>query len=142
MAYHDPFADWFNSLYGSTSQYSGGQSDPFYSSVSGGMTWNEPSSLFSDLLEEDPELAYFTQLQNQSPQLTPNQRAYFQTQSGPAYNRYLGQIGSQLSQGQLPSLKFLDYLTQTPFTKRYAELPPSLRPGVGSARFKAPTRYP
>lgn len=133
MAMHDPFADWFNSRYGSTTSYSGDQT--------GSMGGNEPSTLFSDLLEEDPELAYYGQLQNQQAGLTPNQMAYFQTQYGPTYNRYLGGLGSQLSRGIMPSTRFLDDLTQTPFTKRYAQLPPSLRLGTSSNRFRPPTRY-
>ena len=107
-----------------------------------GRSWGEgaaPSTLFSDLLEEDPEMAYFGKLQGQA--LTPNQRQYFQGQYGPSYQSYLGELGSQLESEQMPTMKWLDYLTQNPFTKRYAQLPPSLRPGSGTARFAPPTRW-
>jgi len=124
MADSDPYADWLNQQYPLSD----------YFDTSG----TASNSLFSDLLEEDPELAYYAALGKQN--LTPNQRLFYRNQFGNVRNEYLGQLGAQLQSGQAPTLKFLDFLGQMPFTERYAQLPPGLRER-GISGFAPPVRY-
>ena len=114
--YEDPFANWYPS---------------------------NDNSLFSDLLEEDPELSYFSQLAQEN--LTPVQRRYFEGRFAPIYNQYRGELGTLLQSGKMPTLKFSEYQARNPFTKRYSQIPPELRPSSSSGgnlgRFSTPTKW-
>ena len=116
--YQDPFANWFQSPGGDR-------------------------SLFSDLLEEDPELSYFAGLAQGN--LTPVQRRYFEGRFSPIYNQYRGELGTLLQSGRMPSLKFSEYQARNPFTQRYSQIPPELRPSSSSGgnfgRFSTPTKW-
>ena len=105
---------------------------------------------FLDLLEQDPRLAYYTQLYGKG--LNPLQQGHFQGQYQDIYSRYLGQLGQGMlgaqQRGQSlsdylgqPQQKFTEYLQQTPFTERWTQLPPELRPGGGRSRFAPQTRW-
>lgn len=105
---------------------------------------------FLDLLNEDPRLAYYAQLYGQN--LNPLQRNFFQGQYGDIYSQYLGQLGQGLASAQQrglsladylaqPQQGFYEYLQQSPFTQRFAQTPPDLRPGGRQSRFTPQTRW-
>lgn len=109
-----------------------------------------PGFPFLDLINEDPRLAYYSQLYSQG--LNPLQTQHFQGQYGDIYNQYLGQLGQGLVSAQQrglgladylaqPQQSFFEYLQQNPFTQRFAKIPPSLRAGGGASRFVPPTRW-
>lgn len=94
-----------------------------------------------DLFGEEPRLGFFGALQNQN--FSPIQRQFFQTQFEPFQNRFFGSSANLLqggtALGELPS--FEDFLGGVNFNQEFGALPPSLRPGGGTARFAPPTRF-
>ena len=80
-----------------------------------GLTFEEPTQLegqagnpFIDFLEEEPNLAFQSALQRGN--LTPNQLQFFQNQRGQFTDRFEGLLGQQIQQGQLPNLRFNDFI--------------------------------
>ena len=103
------------------------------------MPENYPFSDFiSSVLEEEPRLPYYSYANQQAK--SPGQRRFFESDFSNFYNQYLGQLGTQLMGGQDPTLKFTDYLGQTPFTERFSSLPPQLR-GENPSRYNPFTRW-
>ena len=103
-----------------------------------------------DLLSEDPRLAYYSQLYGQN--LNPLQQNYFQGQYNDIFSQYLGRLGQGLmgaqQQGQSlpdylaqPQGSFLDFLQEKPFTQRFAQTPPQMRPGSSRSRFAPNVRW-
>ena len=92
---------------------------------------------FWDYLNENPESAYFA---NQNQWKTPNQKKYFQSQFSNIQNEYLGQLGQQIMGGGAPTLNFTDFLSQMPWTQKYAQLPPSMR-GSNQSQYSPVTRW-
>ncbi len=101
-----------------------------------------PESPFTDFLrgalEEDPRLSFFSFVNEQA--RTPAQRQFFQNQFTPTFNNFLGTLGSQLRQGQVPTQTFSQFLGQTPFLDRFTRLPPSLRGDFSGQRLAPRTR--
>lgn len=93
---------------------------------------------FLDFLEEEPRTAFFS-FQDQFGK-APAQQRYFQGQFQNIQNEFLGQLGQQIRGGGLPTLRFADFLSQFPFTQRYAQLSPFQR-GERSAIFNPRTRF-
>ena len=100
---------------------------------------------FLDMLEAEPRSAFFS-FQNQFGQ-SPNQRRYFQNQFQDIHNQFLGQLGTQIRGGELPTLspeqhaqRFTSFLENFPFTERFAALPPQQR-GVFPSQFNPRTRF-
>lgn len=99
-------------------------------------THNQPFSDFlSGILEDDPRLSFFSFANEQA--RTPAQKRFFQNQFNPVFNEFLGTLGTQLRGGTLPTTTFSDFLGQSPFVRRFAALPPSLR-GDFSSQYLSP----
>ena len=109
---------------------------------------------FLDLLNEDPQLAYFASLYGGDQRLSQNQRGFFGNRFGDIYNQYLGTLGEGLKTAQSKGLKlheylndpalstkFTDYLNQQSFGQRWGQMAPSQRPGGGIAQFAPPVRW-
>ena len=94
---------------------------------------------FLDLLEGTPEAAYYSR-----PEMfgtSPLQRRYFQNQFRDIHNQYLGQLGSQLRAGVMPTQRFTEFLEQPDyFSRQFRSQAPSLR-GATTQRFAPPTRF-
>ena len=80
------------------------------------------AAYLQSLLEEMPQAAYYGQLGQQ--QMSPLARRYFEGNYGDIYNQYLGRLGQQLMGGQEPTARFQDFLSEAPFSQRFAQLPP------------------
>lgn len=91
----------------------------------------------SGILEDRPELSFFADVNRFA--RSPRQRRFLSSQYQPTFNKYLGQLGQQLQGGRIPTLRFQDFLSETPFTERFAAMPPSFR-GQSFARFRPRTR--
>jgi len=82
---------------------------------------------FADFLTDYPQAAYYS-----SPRGTAfsgqsaNTQKYYQNQFQNVYNEFLGALAQQGRGGQDLTLRFADYLETTPFTERYAALPPQM----------------
>lgn len=97
---------------------------------------------FLDLLEGDPQAAYYSM-----PGMfgtSPRQRRYFQNQFRDIHNQYLGQLGSQLRAGVMPTQRFTEFLEQPSdpdfFRRQYMSQTPTTR-GATTQRFAPPTRF-
>lgn len=100
---------------------------------------------WAGFLEEEPESAYFAyQDQFGGSSQAPKQTSFFQDQFANIYNQYLGQLGMQVNQGDVPSMQWQDYLkgfdfdswykSQVPYSERNAEynqFAPKTQWGVG-----------
>ncbi len=56
-------------------------------------------------------------------------------------DQFLGQLGSQLRQGEEPTKKFGDFLENFDFQNQFRSFAPSLRGQGGTARFRPPTSF-
>ena len=100
-------------------------------------------SFFRDLLEEQPELAFFS-FQNQFGR-SPNQRRFFENQFSDIHNQFLGTLGAQIRGGQLPTAQFTPFLEAGfgpggQFQQQFGALPPSQR-GMGIGRFAPSAQF-
>jgi hypothetical protein len=94
------------------------------------------SDFLQNILEEQPELPFFAGVGGLR---SPQQRRFFQGQFPNIFNEFLGRLGGQIQSGQTPNLRFTDFLSETPFTQRFASTPPSFR-GDFQSRFAPRTR--
>lgn len=69
-------------------------------------------TIFGDLFEQDPlgRQALFQSLLPQN--ANPFQQQLFGQLFEPTFNQFLGQLGSQVRQGQAPSLSFTQFLNE------------------------------
>lgn len=95
------------------------------------------------LFGAEPKLPFFGALANQQQNFSPVQRQFFPGQFQNFENRFFGQTANLLKQGtsfgDLPT--FEDFIGGVNFQDEFRRLPPSLRPGGGTARFKPPTQF-
>ena len=101
------------------------------------------SNFFGDLLEEQPELAFYS-FQNQFGR-SPNQRRFFENQFSDIHNQFLGTLGAQIRGGQLPTAQFTPFLEAGfgpggQFQQQFGALPPSQR-GMGIGRFAPSAQF-
>lgn len=94
----------------------------------------------SNLLGEDPRMAFYSFQDRFNRGASPRQRAYFGGQFQDVHNEFLGRIGEQLRQGQTPTQTFTGFMRTHPFQQRFAALPPSMR-GAATGRFAPQTRF-
>ena len=92
---------------------------------------------FSNWLEDLPEAAYYSAAPFQQGAGTmfgtaPAAQRYFEGQFGNVQRQYMGEIGSQLRQGESPSMTFTQFLSDYPWTQRYTG---AGRPGAGISQF-------
>ena len=92
-----------------------------------GANYYGSNNSFADFLTDYPQAAYYS-----SPRGTAfsgqsaNTQKYYQNQFQNVYNEFLGALAQQGRGGQDLTLRFADYLETTPFTERYAALPPQI----------------
>lgn len=87
-------------------------------------------NVFQDFLEEEPNLAFQSALQRGN--LTPNQLQFFQSQRNNIFDRFEGLLGQQIQQGELPNLRFNDFINDFDFNREFQLTPQSQRPGSGN----------
>ena len=103
---------------------------------------------FANVLEEMPTAAYYSSPTGQSfAGQSPKQKSFFENQFHNLYNAFLGALGTQLRGGEIPNLRFQDYLeTANPytgtdlFTSRYQGMTPTQR-GDYSSYIAPRTRF-
>ena len=112
---------------------------------------------YLSLLDEDPQLAYFSQLYGGGEKLSQNQSSYFGNQGfGDIWNQYLGSQGTGLKKAYAegkdfptymkeaqadPNNSWTNYLGNVPFQQRWGQMSPSQRPGGSTQRFAPSTRW-
>ena len=96
-------------------------------------------NLFSDALEEEPRAAFFSTPGRKEFSRSPTRQRFFENQFPSVFNEFLGQIGTQLREGQQPDTTFADFVDAIDFETRFRSLPPGFR---GFQRVVAPqTRF-
>ena len=103
---------------------------------------------FKNILEEMPTAAYYSSPAGQTfGGQSPKKRSFFENQFQNIYNAYMGALGTQLRGGEIPDLKFQDYLeTANPytgtdlFTSKYQGMTPTQR-GDYSSYIAPRTRF-
>lgn len=91
---------------------------------------------YADFLDLAPESAFFSTPTFQ--QATPNLRNFLQTGFRDFHNEFLGALGSQIRGGNLPTLRFPDFLQDVPFQQRFQES--RFGPRSQTAQFNPRTR--
>tara|TARA_R100000458_G_C8277675_1_gene253295 strand:+ start:748 stop:1104 length:357 start_codon:yes stop_codon:yes gene_type:complete len=89
-----------------------------FTNTFGNMQTSDPASVFSRFLDSQPQATFYSTLPEG---MTPVQRQA----SGDIYNQaiqdYYGELGKRIRQGQAPTLQFQEFLTQFPYTQRFAQ---------------------
>lgn len=88
---------------------------------------------FLDLLEE-PGFGQQAAFQSRVGGLRPNLQRFYRNQFSNIQNRYLGQLGGQITSGSAPTLRFQDFLGNFDFQNNFRSLPPGLA-GRNTGRF-------
>jgi len=92
---------------------------------------------FQNFLTDVPEAAYFSTPQFQG--ATPNLRSFLQTGFRDFHNEFLGALGAQIKGGNLPTLRFPEFLQDMPFQQRFQES--RFAPRQSRSRFAPQTRF-
>ena len=88
-------------------------------------------------LEATPQAAYMSFL----PQLNRPMQRYFGRQFGDVYGQYMGALGQEVQErGELPQLKFMDFLKGYDFPQQFYGMAPQQR-GFFPSRFAPRTRF-
>ena len=95
------------------------------------------NDMFTDFLEDVPSTGFFSAIKPFG--TSPRRRQFFENQFQPMYNRYQGEWGQQVRQGQFPTLRFDDFLSNRDFSREFMEQPRYNR-GVSSTFFNPRTR--
>ena len=88
------------------------------------MTQQNPWSGFKDSLEDPPgtRAAYFSYGDKfGGSRKSPRQESFFDDQFSALYDKYLGTLGLQVRQGQMPTNQWRDYLSEFDFDKYYQQ---------------------
>lgn len=104
---------------------------------------------WSEFLEQVPSAAYYSSPAGQSfASRSPKQRSYFENQFSDIYNAYMGALGTQVRGGDMPTLRFQDYLENTNpyqgnslFQARYGAQTPSQRADYSAMNLAPRTRF-
>ena len=86
---------------------------------------NQFQDFLGDVMEEIPRLPFYSFVGEQA--RSPQQRRFFSNQFSDVYNQFLGALGTQARAGQMPSMRFTDFLQQKPFSERFTSQPPAFR---------------
>jgi hypothetical protein len=122
-------------------------------------TKNGSNNPFMDFLDTDPAVAYYSSPRAQAFMLgmpsegydpidpkdagvlgSQGRQRFFRNQYEDAYSEYLGSLGQQIRGGTAPTGSFADYLSDYPFTERYAALTPQ-QAGRTTNRYSPSTRH-
>ena len=100
-----------------------------------------------EFLEQTPSAAYYSSpaasefYTRPSGTIDPSKKKFYQESFQDIYSDYLGKLGTIAREGEVPELRFTDYLSQAnPFTERYSTLSPYER-GINSRVFAPSTRF-
>ena len=100
-----------------------------------------------EFLEQTPSAAYYSSpaasefYTRPSGTIDPSKKKFYQESFQDIYSDYLGKLGTIAREGEVPELRFTDYLSQAnPFTERYSTLSPYER-GINSRVFAPATRF-
>jgi|TARA_Y100000310_G_scaffold293760_2_gene323592 hypothetical protein len=93
---------------------------------------------FLDALEEEPRAGFFS-FQEQFGR-SPRQKEFFKSQFQDIHNRFLGELGKQIRGGEVPTMRFTDFLSNFNFNREFASQPPALR-GSFPGQFAPRTRF-
>lgn len=105
------------------------------------MMQNPLQNPFMDWLDTNPEVGYYA-FGRQGGQ-SANQKNFFRNQFSNVHNQFLGQLGQQILGGQLPDLRFGDFLKSYDFGGAYNRATPRERgQGFGySSQFAPQARW-
>jgi len=90
---------------------------------------------FSDFLETQPQALYQSFMQDPETRMSPAMRRYYQNQFNQIQGEYVGELARQMRQGNLPTMRFEDYLSKNVFT------PPTQRTDYGAGPLGQFTGY-
>ena len=100
-----------------------------------------------EFLEQTPSAAYYSSPQasefytRPSGTVDPSKKKFYQESFQDIYSDYLGKLGGIAREGEVPELRFTDFLSQAnPFTERYSGLSPYER-GINTRTFAPSTRF-
>ena len=93
---------------------------------------------FAGFLEEEPRAAFFGTLRQQGLLDTAARRRQASDVYDQAMQGFYGKLGEQVLGGEAPTTSFSDYLSDFPFTDRFAQLGRSYS---NSGRFRPRTRF-
>ena len=103
--------------------------------------------LSQEFLEQTPSAAYYSVpsasefYTRPSGAIDPSKKKFYQESFQDIYSEYLGKLGGMAREGEVPDLRFTDYLSQEdPFTERYARLSPYER-GINTGYYAPKTRF-
>ena len=94
---------------------------------------------FLDLLEENPRFAFFSHLNEQG--FNRPKRRSIADMFGEVQAEFQGQLGSQIRQGQEPTLRWNNFLENYDWDQLYFSQPPSQRGNQGFGRFSPRVRH-
>jgi len=84
---------------------------------------------FLDILEDEPKTAFFSRANKFGN--TPQRRRFSENLFPSVFNRFLGQLGTQIRGGGEPTLRFNDFLDDLDFEKEFFRQSPTQRRGFG-----------
>lgn len=128
MTQPNPFADF--------------QDDPFFNFGTSFGTLIEPTAnlgVGGDILDLEPDVAFQGALQRSNP--TPNLLRQFQNQRESLFSQFEGIQEQLIRQGQIPGVRFGDFLQNFSFERESFRAPPSDRPGGGTSQFAPRTQF-
>lgn len=120
------------------------QGDPFFSfGTNFGSDITTTASIDNpfggELLEQEPDIAFQGALQRSNP--SPNLLRQFQGQRQSLFDQFEGLLERQIRGGELPSLRFADFIGNFNFGREAFRTPPSEREGGGTSQFAPPTQF-
>ena len=100
-----------------------------------------------EFLETSPSAAYFSSpgaaefYTRPSGQVDPTRKKFYQESFQDIYNEYLGRLGTMAREGDVPDLRFSDYLSSAdPFRERFERQTPYQR-GISNRAYSPSTRF-
>jgi len=100
---------------------------------------NIPNPFGAELLEQETQIPFQGALQRSNP--TPNLLRQFQGQRESLFNQFQGLFDPQIRRGELPSLRFPDFIGNFDFQRQAFATPPDQRPGGGTSQFAPRTQF-
>ena len=91
------------------------------------------------VLPSAPETAYYSAAPFGGG-FSPASQQYWSGQYGNVVNQYAGELGKSYRAGEQPSMSFVDFLEEYPWTQRYTAMSPSMRPGGRTSRYAPAAR--
>jgi len=96
---------------------------------------------FDDFLETQPRALYQSFLQDPQTQMTPSMRRYYQNQFNQIQGEYIGELARQMRQGNVPTMRFQDFLQKDVFQQPMTGAGGQLGRFTGYDRFRRESPY-